>query len=264
MSLNRPVTRATVTGGLLLAAGVFVLAQQPAAPPAAPAPRDPHANEVPAPKNPPRVVVAGATIGAPPADAIVLFDGTDLSKWEKEKGGGPAEWTVADGAIVVKPKTGGIRTRQGFGDVQLHIEWATPSPARGSGQDRGNSGVFFQSTYEVQVLDSFENATYWHGSAGSVYKQYAPLVNVSRKPGEWQVYDIVYHAPAFNEDGRVTKRATFTVFYNGVLVQDHVEVMGVTTNEGPPYYKAHADKLPLSLQDHDHTVRFRNIWVREL
>ena len=159
---------------------------------------------------------------------------------------------------------GRVRRKQGFADVQLHIEWAAPSPARGSGQDRGNSGVFFQSIYEVQVLDSFENATYWHGSAGSVYKQYAPLVNVSRKPGEWQVYDIVYHAPAFNEDGRVTKRATFTVFHNGVLVQDHVEVMGVTTNEGPPYYKAHGDKLPLSLQDHDHTVQFRNIWVREL
>ena len=161
---------------------------------------------MPAPEEPAAGGEAGAGPGAPPSDAIVLFDGTDLSKWEKEKGGGPAAWTVADGAMVVKPKTGGIRTKQGFGDVQLHIEWATPSPARGSGQDRGNSGVFFQSTYEVQVLDSFENETYWHGSAGSVYKQYAPLVNASRKPGEWQVYDIVYHAPAFNADGRVTKQ----------------------------------------------------------
>jgi 3-keto-disaccharide hydrolase len=264
MSLNRVATRAFVTGGALIAAGVFVIAQQPApAPPAAP-PRDPHANEVPAPKSPPRVVTAGDTAGAAPSDAIVLFDGTDLSKWEKENGSGPAGWTVAEGAMVVKPGTGGIRTKQGFGDVQLHIEWATPNPAKGTGQDRGNSGVFFQSTYEVQVLDSFQNETYWHGSAGSVYKQYAPLVNASRKPGDWQVYDIVYHAPAFNADGRVTRRATFTVFHNGVLVQDHVEVMGVTTNEGPPYYKAHADKLPLSLQDHNHLVRYRNIWVREL
>ena len=234
MSLNRVVTRTLLTGSALIAAGVFVLAQQPApAPPAAP-PRDPHANEVPAPKNPPRVVTAGQAVGAPPSDAIVLFDGTDLSKWEKEKGSGPAGWTVADGAMVVKPGAGGIRTKQGFGSVQLHIEWATPSPAHGTGQDRGNSGVFFQSTYEVQVLDSFQNETYWHGSAGSVYKQYAPLVNASRKPGEWQVYDIVYHAPTFNDDGRVTRRATFTVFHNGVLIQDHVDVMGVTTHEGPP------------------------------
>ena len=220
MSLNRVLTRTLLTGGALIATGIFVLGQQPPPAPAAAPPRDPHANEVPAPKNPPRLVTAGTAVGAPPSDAIVLFDGTDLSKWETEKGGGPAGWTVADGAMVVKPGTGGIRTKQGFGDVQLHIEWATPSPARGSGQDRGNSGVFFQSTYEVQVLDSFQNETYWHGSAGSVYKQYAPLVNASRKPGEWQVYDIVYHAPAFNADGRVTKRATFTVFHNGVLIQD--------------------------------------------
>src|SRR3954470_9813962 len=186
MSLNRLVTRALAAGGALIVAGVLVAAQQPpTAPPVAP-PRDPHANEVPAPKNPPRVVVPGATPGAPPADAIVLFDGTDLSKWEKETGNAPAGWTVTDGAMVVKAGTGGIRTKQGFGDVQLHIEWATPSPAHGSGQDRGNSGVFFQSTYEVQVLDSFENDTYWHGSAASVYKQYAPLVNASRKPGEWR------------------------------------------------------------------------------
>src|SRR3954451_23951084 len=147
MSLNRFITRAVVTTGALVAAGAFVVAQQPATAPPAP-PRDPHANEVPAPKNPPRVVVPGATPGAPPADAVVLFDGTDLSKWEKEKGGGPAEWTVADGAMVVKPGTGGIRTKQAFGDVQLHVEWATPSPAHGSGQDRGNSGIFLQSTYE--------------------------------------------------------------------------------------------------------------------
>ena len=166
--------------------------------------------------------------------------------------------------MTVKPGTGGIRTKQAFGDVQLHVEWATPSPAHGNGQDRGNSGIFLQSTYEVQVLDSFENETYWHGSAGSIYKQYAPLVNVTRKPGEWQVYDIVYHAPAFNTDGRVTRRATFTVFHNGVLIQDHVEVMGVTTHEGPPYYKVHADRLPISLQDHNHMVKYRNIWLREL
>jgi Domain of Unknown Function (DUF1080) len=263
MSLNRIVTRALSAGSALIAAGGLILAQQPA-PPAQPPARDRHANEVPAPKSPPRVITPGKEPGASPSDAIVLFDGTDLSKWEKEKGDGPAAWTVADGAMIVKPKSGGVRTKQPFGSVQLHIEWATPAPARGSGQDRGNSGIFLQSTYEVQVLDSYQNETYWHGSAGSVYKQYAPLVNATRPPGEWQVYDIVYHAPRFNDDGRVTKRATFTVFHNGVLVQDHVEVMGVTTNEGPPYYKAHPDKLPISLQDHDHQVRYRNIWLREL
>jgi 3-keto-disaccharide hydrolase len=263
MLLNRIVTRALIAASALTAAGSLILAQQPT-PPAEPPKPDPHANEVPAPRNPPRVVTAGRTPGAPPSDAIVLFDGTDLTKWEKEKGDGPAPWTVTDGAMIVKPKSGGIRTRQPFGSVQLHIEWATPAPARGSGQDRGNSGIFLQSTYEVQVLDSYQNETYWHGSAGSVYKQYAPLVNVSRPPGEWQVYDIVYHAPRFNEDGRVTQRATFTVFHNGVLIQDHVEVMGVTTHMGPPYYKAHPDKLPISLQDHDHEVRYRNVWVREL
>ena len=180
MSLNRAFMRTLMTSGALIAAGAFVLAQQPAPPAPAP-PRDPHANEVPAPKNPPRVVTAGATVGAPPSDAIVLFDGTDLSKWEKEKGDGPAAWTVAEGVMTVKPGTGGIRTKQAFGDVQLHVEWATPSPAHGTGQDRGNSGIFLQSTYEVQVLDSFENETYWHGSAGSIYKQYAPLVNVDAK-----------------------------------------------------------------------------------
>ena len=158
-----------------------------------------------------------------------------FSKWETREGRRAGRLDGRGRRHGRETGPGGIRTKQGFGDVQLHIEWATPSPARGTGQDRGNSGVFFQSTYEVQVLDSFQNETYWHGSAGSVYKQYAPLVNASRKPGEWQVYDIVYHAPAFNADGRVTKRATFTVFHNGVLIQDHVEVMGVTTNEGPPY-----------------------------
>jgi hypothetical protein len=254
--------RAAVIASTIVLAGTLLVARQAAqAPPPRP---DPHANEVPAPKNPPPVVTAGASYGVPPSDALVLFDGKDLSKWESEKDGSPAQWTVADNAMTVKPGSGGIRTKQGFGDVQLHIEWATPSVVKGEGQERGNSGIFLQSTYECQVLDSFENVTYWHGSAGSIYKQHAPLVNASRKPGEWQTYDIVYHAPAFNADGKVIRRARFTVLHNGVLIQDNVEVMGVTTHSGPPYYKAHADKLPLSLQDHENLVRYRNIWVREI
>jgi hypothetical protein len=250
------------------AAGSLLYAQQPAPPP----PPDPHANEVPAPKNPPRVVTPGATVGASPSDAIVLFDGKDLSSWVSEKDGtSPAQWTVADGVATVKAGTGGIRTKQSFGDIQLHIEWATPSEVKGNGQERGNSGVFFAAStaaggggYEVQVLDSYDNPTYWHGSAGSIYKQHAPLVNASRKPGEWQAYDIVFHAPTFDSDGKVTRRATFTVFHNGVLIQDHVDVMGITSHSGPPYYKAHAEKMPLALQDHGNPVRYRNIWVREL
>jgi len=257
---------------MLVAASAIAIAQQPPpAQPPTPAP-DPHANEVPAPKNPPRVVTPGDAVGAPPSDAIVLFDGKDLSNWVSEKDAtSPAPWTVADGVVTVKAGSGGIRTTRAFGDIQLHIEWATPSEVKGNGQERGNSGVFFAAStgaggsgYEVQVLDSYNNPTYWHGSAGSIYKQHAPLVNASRKPGEWQVYDVVFHAPKFDSDGKVIKRATFTVFHNGVLIQDHVEVMGMTTHSGPPYYKAHPEKMPLALQDHGNPIRYRNIWVREL
>jgi hypothetical protein len=244
------------TGLLLSVPAVTVLSAQQAE-------RDPHAHEVPPPKTAPRVVTPGTMPGAPPADAIVLFDGTDLSKWEADRGGA-AQWTVADGAMQVKPGTGGIRTKQPFGSVQLHIEWATPTVVKGESQGRGNSGVFLMGQYEIQVLDSFENPTYFHGQAAGVYKQHAPLVNASRKPGEWQTYDIVFHAPRFDEHGKNIERATFTVFHNGVLVQDHVEVMGITTHEGPPYYEAHPEKLPLGLQDHGDLVRYRNVWVREI
>ncbi len=200
--------------------------------------------------------------GPPPADAIVLFDGTDLSKWANDKGG-EAKWTVKHGVATVNG-TGYIHTKQEFGDCQLHLEWATPSKIKGDGQGRGNSGVFMQNLYEIQVLDSYNNKTYFDGQAGSVYKQYPPLVNVCRKPGEWQTYDIIYHAPRFAADGKLTKPATVTVLQNGILVQDHVELKGNTKNAGKAEYTAHPLKQPLALQDHGNPVRYRNIWIREL
>lgn len=202
--------------------------------------------------------------GAPPADAIVLFDGKDLSRWRSQKGGGPAGWKVEGGYMEVVKGTGGIETVQGFGDCQLHVEWASPRPAVGQDQDRGNSGVFLMGRYEVQVLDSFESATYPDGQAAAVYGQYPPLVNASRPPGEWQSYDIVFRAPRFAADGSLQRTARLTVFHNGVLVQDAVELSGPTAHKSRPPYAVHPEKLPISLQDHSHPVRFRNVWVREL
>jgi len=214
--------------------------------------------EIPPPKDEPRVIDAGP----PPSDAIVLFDGKDLSAWEGANKG-PAKWAVANGVATVNG-TGNISTKQAFGDCQLHVEWATPSEVKGEGQGRGNSGILLQGRYEVQVLDSYENKTYYHGQAGAIYKQYAPLVNACRKPGEWQTYDIIFHAPRFDESRKLTRAATVTVMQNGVLVQDHVEIKGVTSFVGAPRYEAHPLKQPLVLQDHHNPVRFRNIWIREL
>ncbi len=197
-----------------------------------------------------------------PSDAIVLFDGKDLSKWESAKGG-EAKWEIKDGAMTVNG-TGSIRTKEGFGDCQLHIEWATPAEIKGEGQGRGNSGVYLQNRYEVQVLDSYNNKTYFHGQAGSIYKQHAPLVNACRKPGEWQTYDIIYRAPKFAEDGSVASPARVTVLHNGVLIQDNAEILGTATHKGFPKYTKHSDKEPLMLQDHGDAVRFRNIWIRPL
>ncbi|MBC8087388.1 MAG: DUF1080 domain-containing protein [Phycisphaerae bacterium] len=213
----------------------------------------------------PPVVAAGAYVSQrPPADAVVLFDGTSLARWSHEEGK-PAKWRVIDGAFEVVPNTGTLLTRDAFGDVQLHIEWMSPSPARGKEQDRGNSGVFFAGgKYEVQVLDSYNNATYPDGQAASLYSQFPPLVNVSRPPGEWQTYDIVYHRPRFDARGKLVKAARLTVIHNGVLVQDNMELVGPTANGSRPPYEAHADKLPVSLQDHGHPVRFRNVWLRNL
>jgi hypothetical protein len=199
--------------------------------------------------------------GPPPADAIVLFDGTDLSQWQT-KSGAKAGWEVNDGVATVN-KTGDIVTKQPFGDCQLHIEWATPAEVKGDGQGRGNSGVIFQERYELQVLDSYQNKTYFNGQAGALYSQYPPLVNVSRKPGEWQSYDVIFRAPRFDENGKLTKAGTITVLQNGVLVQDHVEIKGPTARQ-PTHYDSHPLKQPLVLQDHGNPVRFRNIWIREL
>ena len=197
-----------------------------------------------------------------PSDAVVLFDGNDLSGWTHAKGQ-PAKWAVRDGYMETVKGTGGIQTTKTFGSCQLHVEWATPVPAVGASQNRGNSGVFLMNMYEVQVLDSYESKTYADGMAAAIYGQFPPLVNASRKPGEWQTYDIVFHAPRFGE-GVMTVPARMTVFHNGILVHDNDVLTGPTAHKARPPYKAHADRLPISLQDHDHPVRFRNIWIREL
>jgi hypothetical protein len=215
------------------------------------------------PKAEPTVITPGKTNADPPSDAIVLFGGTDLSRWHGQNGA-PAKWTIRDGYVEVAPGTGDIATNDKFGDVQLHIEWATPTVVKGEGQERGNSGVFLMERYEVQVLDSYDNKTYFHGQAASVYKQHAPLVNASRRPGEWQAYDIVFHAPKFDEQGKVIDRARVTVFHNGVLVQNNVEIYGITYNDRPALYIPHASQEPLRLQDHGNPMRFRNIWIRRL
>jgi hypothetical protein len=207
-------------------------------------------------------VVDPGAAGRPPSDAVVLFEGRDLSAWRGRDG--EARWTVSDGAFTVAPGTGDIRTRRAFGDVQLHLEWRTPTAVTGAGQGRGNSGVFLMERYEVQILDSFENPTYANGQAASAYKQHVPLVNASRRPGEWQRYDVVFMAPRFRADGSLERPATLTVLHNGVLVLNHVALKGSTVFIGPPSYSPHADRLPLMLQDHGNAVSFRNIWIREL
>ncbi|NNE71645.1 MAG: DUF1080 domain-containing protein, partial [Rhodothermales bacterium] len=174
----------------------------------------------------------------PPSDAIVLFDGSDLSSWESVRGG-DARWNVADGVVTVAPGSGDIRTRQTFGSVQLHLEFRTPSAVTGEGQGRGNSGVFFHEQYEVQVLDSYENRSYSNGQLGSVYKQYPPLVNPARPPGTWQTYDIFFDSPVFDDEGKLLKPAYVTVVLNGVLIQNHVEIRGDTVYRGLPEYEAH-------------------------
>lgn len=202
--------------------------------------------------------------GRPPADAVVLFDGKDLSQWVQKKDGSPAKWKVENGYFEVVPKTGDLQTRESFGDCQLHVEFREPDPPKGEDQDRGNSGVFLHGLYETQVLDSYQSKTYADGQAAAIYGQYPPQVNSSRPPGQWQTYDIIFHGPRFDASGKLTRPARETVFHNGVLVQDNVELTGPTGHHVRPPYKPGPDKLPLALQDHNHPVRYRNIWIREL
>ena len=200
--------------------------------------------------------------GRAPSDAIVLFDGKDLSQWSDAKGQ-PSQWKVEHGYVEVTPHNGDMVTKQAFGDMQLHLEFREPTPAVGESQGRGNSGVILMGQYEIQVLDSYHAATYPDGQAGAVYGQYPPQVNATRPPGEWQTYDIIFHGPRFDASGNVTRKARVTVLHNGVLVQDNVEIEGITAQD-PTGYKVVPEKLPLHLQDHHNPVRYRNIWVREL
>lgn len=213
----------------------------------------------------PEVVTPGEN-GSAPSDATLLFDGSDLSEWVKASGE-PAGWKIVGDAVEVVPGSGAIMTKQPFGDCQLHIEWMTPMEdvAKGlKGQKNGNSGIFLMRRYEIQVLNSFENETYYNGMAGSVYKQHIPLVNPTRQPGKWQTYDIFFTAPKFNSDKTLQEPGYVTVVLNGVLIQNHVELKGPTVFRGTPSYSYHGEKAPLLLQDHSNKVRYRNIWIREL
>ncbi|GJG86366.1 endo-1,3-1,4-beta glucanase-related protein [Gemmatimonadetes bacterium T265] len=262
-------TRLLPLTALLGFVAVPACAQQPSAQPAA----RHEDTEVYTPVPPVVTPAAGAGLtGAPPSDAVVLFDGRDLSQWVTVSDGSPARWTVADGIVTVNKPTGNIETKRRFTNYQLHLEWRVPPDVTGSGQLRGNSGVFLASTgkgdagYELQIMDSYNNPTYVNGQAGSIYKQYPPLANASRRPGEWQGYDVVWTAPTFNADGTLKTPAYVTAYHNGVLVQNHAELKGQTLYVGRPSYTAHGP-APIKLQAHGDPsppLSFRNIWVREL
>jgi hypothetical protein len=205
----------------------------------------------------PAIVAPGEKPGDPPADAVILFDGKDLSKWKNGD-----KWQVKDGYAIVQKSD--ITTIDSFGDYQLHIEFATPEKVSGSGQGRGNSGVFLANRYEVQVLDSYGNKTYFDGQCAALYKQQPPMVNVCRKPGEWQTYDIVFESPRFADDGKLLKSGIVTVIHNGVCVQNHFELQGGTYYDRPASYDKHPPKQPIRLQNHGNPVKYRNIWLREL
>ncbi len=210
----------------------------------------------------PKKITAGVNYGEAPSDAVIIFDGKDLSKFT-DLNGADAKWDVKDGAFTVSKASGDIKTKQTFGDMQLHIEWRTPTEIVGEGQGRGNSGIFLQERYELQVLDSYESPTYSNGQASSIYKQGIPLVNACRKPGEWQTYDVVYTAPRFTENGRVITQGAVTVFHNGVVTLNNYQIIGPTEYKGFPVYQPHG-KASLKLQNHGNPVSYRNIWIREL
>lgn len=211
----------------------------------------------------PPLVTPGKLSSEAPSDAVILFNGKDLSEWtgamKKD-----VSWTIEGDAMVVKPGGGNIKTKKGFGDCQLHIEFRTPAEVKGDGQGRGNSGIFLMGKYELQVLDNYNNKTYVNGQAGSIYKQLPPLVNACKAPGEWQSYDVIFTAPRFYADGRVQSQARITVIHNGVLVQNNTTLWGGTEYIGSPVYKKHGDKEAIELQDHGNPTAFRNIWIREL
>jgi hypothetical protein len=220
----------------------------------------------------PPVVTPGARFGQPPSDAIILFDGKDLSQWRSDRGNGPAKWEIVDnGYMVVPRKAGSIHTEKVFGNCQLHVEWRTPEgvPARVTDQNRSNSGVFFMGRYEIQVLDSYTddnyqtNHTYADGQAAAIYGSHPPMVNATRKPGEWQTYDIAFLRPLFDEKGNVVRKARVTVFHNGVCVHNNVEIEGTTSHKIKAKYTPHGEG-PIGLQDHGNPIAFRNIWIREL
>ncbi|MES2443894.1 MAG: DUF1080 domain-containing protein [Pseudomonadota bacterium] len=237
----------------------------------APNPARPEDTEVWTPE-PPVVAPKPATAAPPPAGAIILFDGAGLDEWVSVKDKSPAQWTVADGVFTVRKGTGNIETRRRFTNYRLHLEWRVPAGITGTGQARGNSGLFLASTgggdagYELQILDSYDNKTYVNGQAASIYKQAAPLANAMRPPGEWQSYDVTWTAPVFNPDGSLKSPAVVTATMNGVLVQDHFKLRGETVYIGAPGYKAHGAS-PIKLQDHGDPsapLSFRNIWIQEL
>jgi hypothetical protein len=233
--------------------------------------KDPKATEVWDPV--PKVVTPGATPGDKPDDAIALFDGKDLHEWVSTNDTTkPAGWKVTDGVITVKKGTGNIQTKRRFTDYQLHLEWRIPTVIHGEGQARGNSGLFLAGVgpgdegYEIQILDAYNNKTYSNGQTGAIYKQHIPLANACKKPGEWQTYDIIWTAPRFNDDGSVKTPARVTAIHNGILIQNNVEIKGVTMYIGKPYYKKHGP-APIKLQDHgdpSEPISFKNIWIREL
>ena len=205
----------------------------------------------------PVVVTPGAKDSLPPSDAIVLFSGKDLSSWENGE-----KWTVDRGDAVAG--NGSLTSKQKFGDCQVHLEWSAPVPAVGEGQGRGNSGMFLMGIYEIQILDSFKNKTYFDGQAGAIYKQTPPMVNAMRPPGEWNSYDVFWTRPRFAVDGSLESPAYITAVHNGVLILNHFELQGDTPYHRAPKYEKHEDRLPITLQDHGNPVRFRNIWVREI